>query len=154
MKIVKGDLITLAQAGEFDTIVHGCNCEQTMGGGIALQLKNIYPALQTTDQLFKPTNPIDRLGQISIYDTPDNFRIVNAYTQLTPGRRAPYEEGVYVDYCAIRLAFQKVKFWYGDSHIAFPMIGAGLAGGDWDKIADIISEELSGSMHTLVIYNG
>jgi hypothetical protein len=32
------------------------------------------------------------------------------------------------------------------------MIGAGLAGGDWEIISAIINEELYGEDHTLVIY--
>jgi O-acetyl-ADP-ribose deacetylase (regulator of RNase III) len=36
--------------------------------------------------------------------------------------------------------------------IGYPRIGAGLAGGDWTVIAQIIDEELSGEDHTLVEY--
>ena len=35
MKIIKGNLISLALAGEFEVIIHGCNCFCTMGAGIA-----------------------------------------------------------------------------------------------------------------------
>lgn len=35
MKTIKGDLIQLALANEFDVIIHGCNCFCTMGKGIA-----------------------------------------------------------------------------------------------------------------------
>ena len=35
MNIVKGNLVTLALAGEFDVIIHGCNCFNTMGSGVA-----------------------------------------------------------------------------------------------------------------------
>ena len=38
MKEVAGDLIQLAYDGKFDVIVHGCNCECMMGGGIAKQI--------------------------------------------------------------------------------------------------------------------
>ena len=33
MKTIQGNLIHSAQAGEFDLIVHGCNCFCTMGAG-------------------------------------------------------------------------------------------------------------------------
>ena len=42
MKTVKGDLIHLALAGEFDVIVHGCNCYCTMGVGIAKTIKQKF----------------------------------------------------------------------------------------------------------------
>jgi O-acetyl-ADP-ribose deacetylase (regulator of RNase III) len=38
-----GDLIRLAILGNFDVIVHGCNCFKTMGGGIAAQIKRVFP---------------------------------------------------------------------------------------------------------------
>jgi O-acetyl-ADP-ribose deacetylase (regulator of RNase III) len=36
--------------------------------------------------------------------------------------------------------------------MAFPKIGAGLGGGDWQKISTIIEQELAGEDYTLVIY--
>jgi O-acetyl-ADP-ribose deacetylase (regulator of RNase III) len=38
IKYVDGDLIKLALKGEFDVIVHGCNCFCQMGAGIAPQM--------------------------------------------------------------------------------------------------------------------
>ena len=35
--------------------------------------------------------------------------------------------------------------------VGLPKIGAGLAGGDWDVIAKIIEEELSGENVTIVV---
>ena len=42
MKIVRGDLIELAKAGNFDVIIHGCNCQCRMGRGIALSIKQEF----------------------------------------------------------------------------------------------------------------
>lgn len=33
MKYIIGDLLKLADDGQFDVIVHGCNCFNTMGAG-------------------------------------------------------------------------------------------------------------------------
>ena len=43
-----------------------------------------------------------------------------------------------------------VKMEFAGRRIGYPMIGAGLAGGDWMMISRIISEELDGENHTLV----
>jgi len=43
MKIVEGDLIKMALGGEFDLIVHGCNCFCTMGAGIAKTIREYFP---------------------------------------------------------------------------------------------------------------
>jgi O-acetyl-ADP-ribose deacetylase (regulator of RNase III) len=49
MKTIEGDLITLAQSGTFDVIIHGCNCYCTMGAGIAKSIKKIFPAAYRAD---------------------------------------------------------------------------------------------------------
>mgnify|MGYP001795501660 FL=1 len=40
MKTIKGDLVKLAIKGEFDLIIHGCNCFCTMGAGIAKTIRS------------------------------------------------------------------------------------------------------------------
>lgn len=54
------------------------------------------------------------------------------------------------DYYALRCVFEKIKEGFPDKRIGFPMIGAGLAGGDWSKIKEIIKEELH-EMHYLCV---
>lgn len=90
----------------------------------------------------------DKLGSISSAKVTRNnhaFIVVNAYTQFHWRGR-----GVLADYDAIRSAMREIKSLYGGSRIGYPKIGAGLAGGDWNKIAGIINEELDGEDHTLV----
>ena len=41
-----------------------------------------------------------------------------------------------------------------NKHSCYPLIGAGLTGGDWNIISKIIDEELIDVDHTLVLYNG
>jgi len=43
MKTIQGNLIHLAQNGEFDLIVHGRNCFRTMGAGNAKGIKAAFP---------------------------------------------------------------------------------------------------------------
>lgn len=38
MKVITGNLIKLAINGDFDVIIHGCNCFCKMGAGIAKQI--------------------------------------------------------------------------------------------------------------------
>ena len=59
-----------------------------------------------------------------------------------------------VNYSAIRQAFQKIALNSDlrNKKIGFPIIGAGLAGGDWNLIATIIDEETEGMDCTLVEY--
>jgi O-acetyl-ADP-ribose deacetylase (regulator of RNase III) len=147
MKVVEGDLIKLALAGSFDVIVHGANCQCTMGAGIAKAIKLEFPEAFEADLRTLKGDP-SKLGTISSADVVRSGRsltIVNAYTQLN--YRGPK---VRVDYDAIRSAMREVRKQFGERRIGYPRIGAGLGGGDWARISSIIDEELAGVDHTLV----
>jgi O-acetyl-ADP-ribose deacetylase (regulator of RNase III) len=71
--------------------------------------------------------------------------VVKAYTQFDYGRR-----GVKADYDAIRRAMRAVEAKHGGERIGYPLLGAGLAGGDRRTIARVIDEELDGEDHTMM----
>ncbi len=147
MQVEKGDLIQRAKAGEFDVLVHGCNCFCTMGAGIAKTIKQVFPAAYQAD-LATPAGEASKLGSYSLAQVAASGRpltIVNAYTQYH--WRGP---GPNVDYEAIRQVFRRLKHDFAGQRIAYPAIGAGLAGGDWTIIAAIIKEELAGENHVFV----
>jgi O-acetyl-ADP-ribose deacetylase (regulator of RNase III) len=151
MKIIRGDLLALALDGRFDVIVHGCNCQCAMGKGIAKSIKDQFPEAFAAD---KKTAPGERakLGTISsaaIERDGVRFTVVNAYTQFHWRGT-----GVKANYDAIRGAMQMIKQQFAGKRIGYPLIGAGLAGGDWKVIAAIIDEELAGEDHTLVEFAG
>ncbi|MES0862489.1 macro domain-containing protein [Ruegeria sp. SCPT10] len=151
MKKVKGDLIHLAMDGHFDVIIHGCNCFHTMGAGVAKTIAQRFPEAYEAD---KQTSYGERskLGTIStatITRGAVSFVVVNAYTQFDwrgRGRRA--------DYDAISGCFEDVARRFLKSRIGYPLIGAGLARGDWAQIAPRIEAALDGLDHTLVEYSG
>lgn len=148
MKTIHGDLLALAADGVFDVIVHGCNCQCTMGAGIAKSIKAQFPAAYSAD-LQTQKGSRDKLGTISTatveFENGHELTIVNAYTQYHWRGR-----GVLVDYDAVRSAFRQIKIQFSGRRIGYPRIGAGMAKGDWNVISKIISEELSGEDHTLV----
>lgn len=150
MKTIKGDLVRLALEGKFDVIVHGCNCFCTMGKGIAKTIKQEFPEAYEadTDTKYGDAKKLGTFTQARIVSAKLGtrpFMVVNAYTQFD--YRGP---GPNVDYDALRNAFRSIKRAFPRMRIGYPMIGAGLAGGDWKKIAAIIDEELAGEDHTLV----
>lgn len=147
MKEVEGDLIKMASEGEFDVIIHGCNCHCQMGKGIALSIKNIYPEAYKADCSTEKGSQ-EKLGTYSSVKVRSNsheFVIVNAYTQFHW-----HGNGVKADYDAIKKVMKKIKLDFSGKRIGYPLIGAGLAGGDWKMISDIINTQLSGEDHTLV----
>ncbi len=149
MKILEGDLLQLAATGEFDVIVHGCNCFCTMGAGIAKGIKTLFPEAYQADLATKAGDR-EKLGTITwvkIVRDDTEFIVVNAYTQYHyagPGRLC--------DYDAIRSCFAKIKTLFPGCRIGLPKIGAGLAGGDWQTISNIIQTELQEEDTTLVLY--
>jgi O-acetyl-ADP-ribose deacetylase (regulator of RNase III) len=147
MKIIEGDLIQLALDGAFDVIVHGCNCYCTMGAGIAKGIKMYFPEAYEVDKKTEK-GARSKLGTFSYVKIENkNLIVVNAYTQ-----HHWKGKGLKVDYDAIRAAFKAVKDQFSGKKIAYPAIGAGLGGGDWEIIAQIISEELEGEAHTFVVF--
>lgn len=147
MKKVKGDLIKLGKEGHFDVIVHGCNCFCTMGAGIAATVKKEFPEAWLADKMSMTGDKL-KLGNY----TSANFKIgdhtltvVNAYTQYQPAGDGPQ-----IDYDALREVFYLINRDFSGKRIGYPAIGAGLAGGDWDKIAGIIDKEMDGQDHTFV----
>ncbi len=129
----KGNLLAMAQAGEFDVIVHGCNCNNDMGGGIAAQIAAQYPEAKAADEEYHMYNeqfPVFQLGNASSTTTDDGFDIVNGYTQLNGG------SGTF-SYAALELVLMKVAALYAGKRIGLPYIGCGIAGGDQNKIVDM-----------------
>jgi len=149
MITVKGDLVKLAISGEFDLIIHGCNCFCTMGAGIAKTIKQKFPEAYQAD-LKTRKGEKSKLGSISWAETETGngkLVVVNGYTQFNwrgSGRKA--------DYDAIREVFKKVKKQFSGLRIGYPAIGAGLAGGDWQIISEIIEDELKDENHVFVEY--
>ncbi len=148
MKILKGDIISLAESGEYDVLIHGCNCFCTMGAGVAKQVKKHFPGAYDQD-LTTVKGDINKLGSITFTEVPleneGSVTVVNAYTQYRYGR------GVQLNYGAVGTCFNDIRTLFSGKKMIYPKIGAGLAGGDWSIISNIIDEELQGEDHTLVV---
>lgn len=147
MNCIQGDLIHLAETGRFDLIIHGCNCFCTMGAGIAWQIKERFPGAWQAD-LATPKGDGSKLGNYSMaveQTAQGPLTIINAYTQYDYSG-----PGVLADYSAVRQVFERIKKDFPGARIGYPKIGAGLAGGDWEQIAEIIDNALEGEDHTLV----
>lgn len=147
MKTIQGDLIQLALSGEFDVIIHGCNCHCSMGAGIARAIKTTFPEAYDADAR-TVAGDRTKLGTISYVTVMRNghaITVVNGYTQFNFKG-----SGVLADYDAIRSVMAAVALLFSGKRIGYPKIGAGLAHGDWNSIASIIDEELHGEDHTLV----
>ena len=150
MKHKKGNLLRLALDGEFDVIVHGCNCFCAMGAGIAKQIRTTFPQAYDAD-LATPSGDKSKLGTYSkakVETKSGHFYVINGYTQYHYA-----DDGVLADYKAIEKLFSRLKLDFNGKRIGYPKIGAGLAGGDWKAISKIIDNSLKGEDHTLVEFS-
>ena len=144
IKIINGNLLDFPNG--IDYIAHSCNTQNTMGGGIARQIKNRYPTAYEAD-CFAMYEDDNVLGDYSfaVTDATQSKGIYNMYTQdKIGGVRA-------VNYEAFYLALTKVADtieWEDNANektsvFGLPwMISCGLAGGSWNIIFSMINDIL------------
>ena len=131
IKYVKGSLLEAPE----QVMLHGCNSLGVMGAGVAKLIREKWPkAYQDYRNSYESYGLT--LGSIISSKQPDGKIILNAITQDTIG-----VSGVHVSYWAIANVMYQIDQKYitrDNKAVAMPMIGAGLAGGDWSVIEAII----------------
>ena len=137
LKHVKGNLIDMAENGDFDVVVQGCNCFCTMGGGIAREIRERYPHVAAVDGK-TVRGDYTKLGNwtsenVILKNGTITFDIINAYTQYSMSQGTDVFE-----YGAFQLILEKLAFVYPGKRIGLPYIGCGLAGGEEETIVDMI----------------
>jgi O-acetyl-ADP-ribose deacetylase (regulator of RNase III) len=175
---IEGDLIDLALKGNFDVIVHGCNCFCQMRNGLAPQMAKAFGCDKFSLELSEyaneygdiiPTNnvgDVNKLGQIQykifgiknekvywivqVGSDIHKLAVVNAYTQFKYGTNHHDGDETPFDYEAFTLCMRKINHRFNGYKIGLPRIGAGLAGGDWEIIKQIITKELKDCYVTIV----
>ncbi len=129
-------------------LIHGCNSKGVMGSGIAKSIKEMYPKAfrDYTQLLDQCRTTANKMGKLSLTEIKARkLYIGNLITQENYGT----DKGVvYVSYDALSRALRDVGYYaqhYGlDVH--FPLIGCGLANGDWGRVEEIINKVLPKSV--------
>jgi len=144
MKQIFGNLIDLAEQGDFDTIVHGCNCFHAMRNGIAKEIAFRYPEVKLAD-LRTPYGDRKKLSRFSTAEVErvdgSTFTVVNAYTQYRWSNKEDVFEYDFFDTLLNRLS--QFLFYQSEQlqevvRVGFPKIGCGLAGGDPERILPML----------------
>lgn len=135
LKHTKGNLLDLAEAGKFNVVVQGCNCFNTMGGGIAREIRERYPHVAEVDSVTSrgDYNKLGNWTSAAVMGDEFRFMLINAYTQFNMSTG----EDVF-EYIAFQLILQKLAYTYPQGRFGFPYIGMGLAGGDKDIIMPML----------------
>lgn len=145
-----GDLLIDGLADGLEFIAHGCNAQGIMGSGIARSIKDKWP---TVFEVYRKTER--ELGKNIVVQTPEAI-VINCITQETYGRD---KNTVYCSYEAIESCMKRIDLLIYTSGLApyeypvkvgMPLIGSGLANGDWATISKII--EWNSSLFQPVVY--
>lgn len=123
-KIIQKDITTVEEPF---IIMHGVNCQDKMGSGVAKALYTKWPLVKEAYHLVKNKE----LGWIDIVRVADKGYVVNCFTQEFYG----YDGKRYADLKAIETCIRKVLInaeGYDISNIYSPKIGCGLGGLDWE----------------------
>lgn len=145
MKIVTktGNLLDVT-AGH---IVHGCNAKGVMGSGVALAIKRKYPEA-FLDYFKRYVTPIAEggglvLGTAYPFPVSSNLVIWNAITQEgfgQPTRNCSYDA---IQTCFEQINTQLISTQSTYCQLHIPAIGAGLGGGNWEIIREIIEQTVT-----------
>lgn len=128
----KGDVTEAVE----DIIAHGVNCMGAMGAGVARALMMKWPEVR---KRYMDNHELGgwELGSVQLVAVNDRQVVANCATQKTYLPR-----GVrHVDYSAVDKCMKTLYAYSVENNlsVAMPMIGAGLAGGDWTRIEEIIN---------------
>lgn len=151
---VKGDVVKAFLDGEVDVLVHGANCFHTMGSGVAKLIKEKLPEAYKEDLKTKRGDVL-KLGTSSytkayLRDNSTHKGLVfNVYSQYNYGNdgKRYLEYGSLASGLSCMGTILLLEYLFnGDIDksikVGMPKIGAGLAGGDWKLIEQIIESVL------------
>jgi O-acetyl-ADP-ribose deacetylase (regulator of RNase III) len=130
LKEVSGDiLLTKAQV-----IAHGIAPGDDFGQGLALALRQLYPAMAKDFRHYcQLSHP--KPGEIWAWGSADGKRIVNLLTQEEPPRKGakPGKASAHNVNVALR-AFRNLIALEGFKSIALPRLASGVGGLDWQEV--------------------
>jgi O-acetyl-ADP-ribose deacetylase (regulator of RNase III) len=137
IKVVHQDIFQGVSPG--DVFVHGCNSHGVMGSGIAPLVKNRWPlAYRAYRERYEKVGL--KVGEVVYAQIIDQgILVANAITQGDFGRDGQR----YASYDGIDQCFNQIFFTARKNNwkrVIFPMIGAGLGGGCWNVIAELIKD--------------
>jgi len=147
IEFVSGDLFENTHGAK--ALAHGCNCQGSMGAGIAVKFRELYP------EMFIHYRALCKA-------TPRQFNLGDAWLWKENGKPSVFnlgtQEGVWharASYEAIETALSRMLEMADVENItsiAIPRIGVGYGGLSWRKVRVIIERVCGSWTGTLIAY--
>lgn len=133
-----------------DFLLHGCNCQASMSGGLARFIAEKWPVVEIEDETVFNYLPVsEMIGSYSTAqvhsDSGKLITVVNLYTQINPGpdfRISAMEKSI----TSFLAATHHVT---DESTFALPKIGCGIGGGNWDEVYPLLCKLFEGRKATI-----
>lgn len=147
IEFVAGDLFANTHAAQ--AFAHGCNCQGSMGAGIAVGFRERYPEMYEQYRAKCKAKPREfNLGDVWLWKGDGQPWVFNLGTQEKVWRaRATYE--------AVEQSLSKMRELAdaeGVTSIAIPRIGVGYGGLSWKKVRVIVERVFSNWPSRLIVY--
>lgn len=151
LKYVTGDA-TIPITGNNNFIIHVQNDVGAWGAGFSGAVGKRWPAAENAYRLWYRQKNNFKLGEIQVVNVQSNISVINMIAQK--GLRS-VDNPKPIDYDALRTCLDKVGELVSDDKgsIHAPRFGAGLAGGDWEVIEEMIQELLIKRGINVTIYD-
>jgi len=157
LNIQKGNLLDAAVAGEVSIVMHGCNCFHAMGAGIAGEAARRFPQIPQRDRrtikgdvsklasfslakvteevlpALKPKQWEDKTPKGPKVTLDNPFQCINLYTQFQTGK--DFIPSIFPS------AIAHVNERFSGKTIGIPLLGCGIAGGDWVFVMNTLLTE-------------
>ena len=132
-------------------IVHCCNDIGAWGAGFVMALSKSWPEVEDAYRFWFSGSPRPSLGEVQFVAAEDGVTVANLIGQHGVRSRTNPRP---VSYIAIRAGLKAVaaRCRGRDVTVQMPKMGAGLAGGDWSVIEQIVVDELVDPAIPVTVY--
>ena len=144
MNEVTGGIVSNAETGMYDIVMHNANCQNTLpfATGVAGVMARAWPEIIEADNATEKGD-INKLGNYTstrVTRGDVSFVVYNLYCQFRYGYRSEQN----FDYNALDSVLRKIAADLGTDtkRILIPLIGSGSGGGRWRKTKAIINNHL------------
>lgn len=148
IEFVAGDLF--ANAHSAMAFAHGCNCQGSMGAGIAVGFRERYPEMYEQYRARCKAKPREfNLGDAWLWKAEGQPWVFNLGTQEGTWRARASYEAIETALCRMR----EMADVEAITSIAIPRIGVGYGGLSWKKVRAIVERVFADWPGRLVVYD-